>query len=187
MSNDLPFPVRLADMRAAESRYSAATEDEKRAILDALTFYELLTIGERAALERRYPEELTEEPTRPGTPPELRQLWDSLARNLVLRMLQYGDEVLARHMDLVGHVSPTGHGAVLILTSTGSIIELGPPDSSNQRTYHYNPSPRADRGPSHGTVALTEPVDLGDRMMLDGKATSEVIVLAAGLGAINEP
>ncbi len=186
MSIDLPFPVRLADMRAAEDRYSAATDDEKRALNGALTFYDLLTIGEKAALERRFPEDLTEEPTRPTAAPELRQLWDTHARNLVLRMLDFGNEVLARHMDLVGHVAPDGHGAVLALTSTGSVIELGPPDGDNARTYHYRPSPRADRGPSDGTVTLTEPVNLGDRMALDGKATSEVIVLAAGLGAIDK-
>jgi hypothetical protein len=185
MSIDLPFPVRLADMKAAEDRYAAASDDEKRAMNGALTFYDLLTIGERAALERRFPEQLTEEPTRPTAEPELRQLWDTHSRNLVLRMLEFGNEVLARHMDLVGNVAIDGHGAVLALTSTGSIIELGPPDSDNLRAYHYRPSPRADRGPEDGTVTLTEPVHLGDRMYLGGKATSEVIVLAAGLGAIS--
>ena len=184
MSTDLPFPVRLADMRAAEDRYAAADDDGKRAINQALTFYDLLTVGERAAIERRFPDDLTVEPTVPSAGPELKALWDTHARNLVLRLLEYGDEVLARHMDLVGNVAPDAHGAVLAVTSTGSIIELGPPDASNERAYHYRPSPRPDRGPSSGTVTLTEPVHLGDRMQLDGKSTSEVIVLAAGLGAI---
>lgn len=185
MSIDLPFPVRLADMRAVENRYEAVDDEGKRTLNRDLAFYDLLTIGERAAIERRYPEDLTIEPTSANASAELRQLWDTHARNLVVRLLAYGDEVLARHMDLVGHVAPDGHGAVLAITSTGSIIELGPPDTNNQRTYHYRPSPRPDRGPSSGTVTLTEPVQLGDRMHLGGKATSEVIVLAAGLGAID--
>lgn len=184
MDIDLPFPVRLADMRAAENRFHAADDDGKRALNQALTFYDLLTVGERAAIERRFPEDLTAEPTSPNASVELKALWDTHSRNLVLRLLEYGDEVLARHMDLVGKVAPDGHGAVLAITSTGSIIELGPPDADNVRTYHYRPSPRPDRGPTSGTVTLSEPVHLGDRMYLDGKATSEVIVLAAGLGAI---
>lgn len=184
MDIDLPFPVRLADMRAAEDRFHAADDEGKRALNQALTFYELLTVGERAAIERRFPEDLADSPTAAHASPELKALWDTHSRNLVLRLLEYGDEVLARHMDLVGRVAPDGHGAVLAITSTGSILELGPPDADNVRTYHYRPSPRPDRGPSSGTVTLTEPVHLGDRMHLGGAATSEVIVLAAGLGAI---
>lgn len=184
MSDDQPYPVRLADMRAVEGRYQAADDEGRRALNRELVFYELLSIGERAALERRFPEQLTVAPEHASATAELKQLWDTHARNLVLRMLDFGDEVLSRHMDLVGRVHPDGHGAVLALTSTGSIIELGPPDSDNARTYHYRPSPRPDRGPSSGTITLTEPVQLGDRMVIDGVATSEVIVLAAGLGAI---
>lgn len=183
MSTALPFPVRLSDMRAATERFDGADEAGRAAMHDALTFFGLLEIGEQAALERRFPDELAVEPTDPEAGPDVRREWDERALVLVRCMLAFGDEVLARHMDLMGHVSPGGHGAVLALTAAGSVVELGPPDTEDRRSFSYRPAPGLDRPPFSGSVVFTAPITLGDRLRLAGRNTSEVIVLAAGLGA----
>ncbi|MCC6623045.1 MAG: hypothetical protein IT385_17435 [Deltaproteobacteria bacterium] len=183
MSTDLPFPVRLTDMRAATERYDRADEAGREAMHDALTFHQLLGVGEQAALERRFPDELAIEPTDPEAGPSVRREWDERALVLVRCMLSFGDEVLARHMDLVGHVSTDGHAAVLALTAVGSVVELGLPDAEGRRAFSYRPAPGSDRPAFAGDVVFKEPITLGNRLRIGGRNTSEVIVLATGLGA----
>jgi len=68
------------------------------------------------------------------------------------------------------------------LTATGSVVELGPPDTAGVRSFAYRPSASATREPFSGTVTLEEPVKLGDPLRLAGRNTTTVIVLAAGHG-----
>lgn len=182
MTQALPFPVRLSDMRDAEERFARATPAEQHALHEALTFYGLLQAAEQAAIERRFPQELEVEPTHADASPAQRVLWDKRARELVQAMLGFGVEVLARHMDLVGHVDPTAHVAALALTATGSIVELGLPDTSGTRSFTYRPSAAATREPFSGTVTFDGPITLGDPLRLAGRNTTTVIVLAAGHG-----
>jgi len=175
----LPFPVRLADMEAAEARYRDASAEARLAMHAELAFYGLLEDGERIILERRFPNELAGEPTA-DAPLGVRVAWDFRCRELVVAMLCYGDLVLAGKLDLVGAVVPQEPVEVLALTATGSMVELRRPDADGRRRWVYRPSARQDGRYREGNDVLAERVKLGNRMELGGLRTSEVLVLAAG-------
>lgn len=177
----LPFPVRLTDMEAVEASYRAASAERRLALHGELPFYELLEDGERIVLERRYPNELVEEPTT-ASPLGVRVAWDFRSRELVVAMLSYGDLVLAGKLDLVGSVAADHDAAVLALTATGSVVELSSPDESGARAWVYRPSIRQRGHRRQGTDPLTAPVKLGNRLQLGGLRTSELLVIAAGPG-----
>lgn len=175
----LALPVRLTDMEAVEGAYRAATADARLELHAQLVFHDLLNDGERALLERRFPEELAGDPKHPEASFGCRAAWDFRARELVVAMLCYGDELLKRQLDLVGAVEPARDVAVLALTATGSVVELGRPDGDGKRPWVYRPSAR-QRGKRRSGRDVIDAIRTGDRLQLGRVRTSETLALAAG-------
>jgi len=174
-----PFPVRLIDMEEVEARFVQASEAETASLHEGLPFYALLTVGEAAALERRFPDELADTPDGPKSSPALWRAWDKRARDLVGYMLKYGAAVLAGQFDLVGRVGVDAPVEALALTASGSIIEIEIPGEDGLRTYRYTPSARAGGTVRAGRTRLEADVVSGNALSLDGRKTLEIIVLAA--------
>jgi len=175
-----PFPARFTDMGDAEAHYQSMLPEERLAAHERLRFFALLVDEERQALAARFPRELAGDPTSPRASVAVRTSWDFRARELVVCMLQFGAEVLARHLDLVATLQPgSGHGA-MALTTSGSIIDLSAPDAEGARHWIYRPGVRRNHKPREGKVVLSRAVTLGARVDLGRMVTSEILVLAVG-------
>lgn len=175
----LPLPVRLHDMHEVESKYLAAAPDDRLALHQSGVFTALLDDGERFALERRFPDELSGDPLAASATDGTRAAWDLRARELVVCMLQFGDKVLTARMDLVGSVAPGADVAVLGLTATGSILELGRP-VEGERAFVYRASARPKGQRRDGKVRLADAVQLGNAVELGGRRTTELLAIATG-------
>ncbi|MFO0746291.1 MAG: hypothetical protein U1F43_11530 [Myxococcota bacterium] len=167
-------------MEALEARYQATAPDDRLAFHATLAFYDLLTDGERFALERRFPHELAGEPQAAGASEATRVAWDLRSRELVVCMLQFGDRVLAARMDLVRSVAEQADLAVLAMTATGSFLELGKPMPGGVRRYVYRASARPGGRREDGAVKLTEPVVLGNALDVGPLRTTELLIVASG-------
>ncbi|PIE18670.1 MAG: hypothetical protein CSA66_04225 [Proteobacteria bacterium] len=177
----VPLPVRLADLEQIEAAYQVAGADQRLAIHDRLAFYALLHPAERVALGRRFPGELSDDPEAPEAPRSLRVAWDFRARELTIATLAYATALLeARQMDLVGEVGADEDVAILALTATGSVVALDRPDASGARRYLYKPGARPGQRGHRGAVTLETAVQLGSRVQLGRRRTTELLVLAAG-------
>lgn len=176
----VPLPVRLADMQDLEDRYQATAPDDRLAFHSSLPFHGLLDDGERFALERRFPHELAGDPTAGDASEATRVAWDLRARELIVCMLQFGDRVRAARMDLVRSVAADAELAVLAMTATGSVVELGRPMPGGARRYVYRASARPGGRREDGAVKLAEPIVLGNAVEVGDLRTSELLIVAAG-------
>lgn len=177
----LPLPVRLLDMRDVETRYLAASPEERMTMHEDLAFFTLLNDEERFALERRFPHELAGDPLAPDSSDGVRVSWDLRSRELIVCMLQFGDRALATaSMDLVRSVAPFEAVAIFAMTATGSFLELGYPLPDGSRHFVYRASARPGGHREEGTTTLDEPILLGNRVSLGNIRTSELLILAAG-------
>jgi hypothetical protein len=77
-------------------------------------------------------------------------------------------------------VGPADDVAVFAMTATGSFLELGRPLPDGSRHYLYHASARPDAVREEGTLTLTEPLLLGNRVWLGTRRTMELLILAAG-------
>lgn len=175
-----PFPARLTDMEVVEKQYQALPPDARLAAHEQLRYFQLLADEERRALAARFPGELSGDPTSLRATSVIRTSWDFRARELVVCMLQFGAEALARHLDLVASLSPGGRHGAMALTTSGSIIDLSPPEADGTRRWIYRPGVRRNHKPREGKVVLARDVRLGERVDLGRLVTSEVLVLATG-------
>ncbi|TNF24286.1 MAG: hypothetical protein EP329_25170 [Deltaproteobacteria bacterium] len=175
-----PFPARLADMEEVEARYQALAPDDRLLAHEKLDFYGLLVDEERRALAHRFPRELAATPDSLRASAAVRTAWDFRARELVVCMLQFGAEALARRLELVSTLRPAATQGAMALTTSGSIIDLSAPDADGSRHWIYRPGVRRDHKAREGKVILEATVRLGERVDLGRIVTSEVLVLAVG-------
>jgi hypothetical protein len=167
-------------MEEVETQYQALSPDARLAAHEQLRYFRLLAEEERHALAARFPSELAGDPTSLRATSAVRTSWDFRARELVVCMLQFGAEALSRRLELVGAMHPGGRQGAMALTTSGSIIDLSPPEADGTRRWIYRPGVRRNHKPREGKVVLARDVRLGERVDLGRIVTSEVLVLATG-------
>ena len=105
---------------------------------EELRFYRLLDERQRRRLARLFPGELVASPTAPAASPALRVAWDTRARDLLGRTLDFV-AAAGQGLDPVGELPPCDGRGAIVLTVHGSLVWVGPPDREARRSYGYVP------------------------------------------------
>lgn len=169
---------RIAAMRELEGDFQSAGPRDQQRLHVAGAFYWLLSDLERAALARRFEDELgTLNPTQ-GSDERVRITWDRCSRILVREMLEFADAVDEVGMVLVNEVGPHDDVAVMALTTSGSLLEIDRPKPDGTRYFSYLSRSSGER--SIGEERLAGSLGAGLPARLGANRTSGLLLIATG-------